>query len=62
MAAMLQPNTKKAILEILNRETGEQERYRLIEDMMRDDAMLKEGFEELPQLLEELKAGILERL
>ncbi len=30
IAAVLHPNTAKALLEILNRETGEQDRYRLV--------------------------------
>ncbi len=62
MAAMLKPTTKKVVIEILDRETGKQDRYRLIEDMMRGSTGLTEGFEELLQLLEELKQGILERI
>ena len=55
-------NTAKALLEILNRETGEQDRYRLVEDMMESSASFKNDFDEKLQLLEELKSGILERL
>jgi len=55
-------NTAKAFLEILNRETGEQDRYRLVEDMMESSASFKNDFDEKLQLLEELKSGILERL
>jgi predicted nucleotidyltransferase len=61
MAAMVKPTTKKAVTEILDRETGEQDRYRLIEDMVRGRAILTEDFEELLHLLEEMKAGILEK-
>ena len=62
IAAILHPNTAKALLEILNRETGEQDRYRLVEDMMESSASFKNDFDEKLQLLEELKIGILERL
>ncbi|MCK4728998.1 MAG: hypothetical protein KAT27_08755 [Desulfobacterales bacterium] len=55
-------NTAKALLEILNSETGEQDRYRLVEDMMESSASFKNDFDEKLQLLEELKSGILERL
>lgn len=55
-------NTAKALLEILNRETGEQDRYRLVKDMMESSASFKNDFDEKLQLLEELKSGILERL
>jgi len=55
-------NTAKALLEILNRETGEQDRYRLVEDMMESSGSFKNDFDEKLQLLEELKSGILERL
>jgi len=43
-------------------ETGEQDRYRLVEDMMESSASFKNDFDEKLQLLEELKSGILERL
>lgn len=62
IAAIIQPKTKNIVLEILNRETGERDRYRLVEDMMKSRAALKDDFDELLQLLEELKSGILERL
>jgi len=62
MAAMVKPTTKKVVIEVLDRETGEQDRYRLIEDMVRGSAISTEGFEELLQLLEEMRAGILERM
>ena len=55
-------NTAKALLEILNRETGEQDRYRLVEDMMESGATANNDFDDKLQLLEELKIGILERL
>lgn len=62
IAAILHPNTAKALLEILNRETGEQDRYRLVEDMMESGATANNDFDDKLQLLEDLKTGILERL
>jgi hypothetical protein len=56
----LNPNTGKTILKILNRETGKQDRYRLIEDMRDTPRGYSNNFEENLQLLEELKSGILE--
>lgn len=62
IAAILNPKTAKTVLEILNQETGEQNRYRLVEDMMEIGAAFEDNFEENLQLLEEMKVGILERL
>ncbi|MBW2040005.1 MAG: nucleotidyl transferase AbiEii/AbiGii toxin family protein [Deltaproteobacteria bacterium] len=62
IAAILSPHTKKAVPGILDRETGEQTRYRLVEDMIRSSAAFSDDFEEILQLLEELKLGIQERL
>ena len=61
IAAILNPNTAKTILEILDRETGKQDRYRLIEDMRDISGGFNNNFEENLQLLEELKSGILEK-
>lgn len=61
IAAILNPKTGKTILEILDRETGKQDRYRLIEDMRDISGGFNNNFEENLQLLEELKAGILEK-
>ena len=61
IAAILNPKTAKTILEILDRETGKQDRYRLIEDMRDISGGFNNNFEENLQLLEELKAGILEK-
>ncbi|HID29008.1 MAG TPA: hypothetical protein EYP19_03285, partial [Desulfobacterales bacterium] len=57
IATMFRRETSQAILEILERETGEQHRYRLVEDMFSGD-----DFEEKLQYLEALKAGIIDRL
>jgi len=61
IAAILNPKTAKIILEILDRETGKQDRYRLIEDMRDISGGVNNNFEENLQLLEELKSGILEK-
>jgi len=61
IANILTPETKKEVLEILNNETGEQNRYRLIEDMIRSIIGRSNDFKYLLDLLEELKLGILER-
>lgn len=61
IAAILSPQVKKAIIKILDKETGEQNQYRLVENMT-DRGAESSAFEEALQLLEELKAGILERL
>jgi len=61
IAAILNPKTAKTILEILDRETGKQDRYRLIEDMRDISGGVNNNFEENLQLLEELKSGILEK-
>ncbi len=60
MAAISYPKTFEAIIEILNRETGDQSHYRLIQDMI-NSKYLENNFEEILQLLEQLKIGILER-
>ena len=60
MAGISYPKTLKAIMKILNQETSNQSRYRLIEDMI-DFKYLENDFEEILQLIEHLKIGILER-
>ena len=57
---ILSPDIKKAVLKILDEETGEQNQYRLVENMMNRGAESSD-FEDVLQLLEDLKAGILER-
>jgi predicted nucleotidyltransferase len=58
---ILSPDTRKAVLKILDEETGEQNQYRLVENMMNRGAESSD-FEDVLQLLEDLKAGILERI
>ena len=62
IASITHTKTLKIILKILDRETGEQDRYRLVEDMRDTISALGDDFDERLQLLEELKAGILDRL
>jgi len=56
IAKLLNPTTKKGILDILEKETGDQDRYRLIEDMMRSDIGKISDFDSILGLLEELKS------
>jgi predicted nucleotidyltransferase len=60
MAKILNPATKKEMLDILEKETGEQDRYRLIEDMIRSDMGKTSDFYSILNFLEELRLGILE--
>lgn len=60
MARVMSPETRKAVLEILGRETDNQERYCLVEDMMDKYAVTGNVFEEYLRLLKALKAGIQE--
>jgi len=43
-------------------ETGKNEGYKLIEDMLMSNSLIEVDFESLLGLLEEVKKGILERL
>lgn len=61
IAAILSQEVKETVIRILDKETGEQDQYRLVENMM-DKGADSSAFEEALQLLEELKAGILERI
>jgi predicted nucleotidyltransferase len=54
MAKILSPNSKQLIRKILNTETGEQEIYRLVENMMGNPFQ----FDETLQLLEALNHGL----
>lgn len=62
IAVVLSTDAMTAVLEILNDETGKQDRYRLIEDMMRSDVSSINDFEDVLRWLEEVKTGILERI
>lgn len=60
MATVMSSETRKVVLEILDRETDNPERYRLVEDMMDNYAVTGDAFEECLQSLEALKAGVQE--
>ena len=60
IAKILITETKVEVISILNQETGDQDRYRLIEDMLRSDIGRNTDFENILSLLEDLKKGILE--
>ena len=63
MAAISQPKTATIVLDILNRETGKQDRYRLVEDMLRNRRRSYIGdLDDMLHLVEELKKGFEERL
>jgi predicted nucleotidyltransferase len=61
MAKILNPGIKNTVLEILEKETGERSRYKLVYSMMRKGADNSE-FEKTLQLLKDLQSGITERL
>lgn len=60
LAAMMSPKTMQIVTEIMNRETGNQKRYRLVEDMIKGGPSSKDVFENYLRLLEEMKLGISE--
>jgi len=58
MAAVMSPKTRKVVFEILERETANPDRYRLVEDMMGNSVVSGSVFEACLQYLEALKTGI----
>ena len=62
LVAISNPKTIKRLIEILDEETGDRDRYVLAEDMIDDRSAFSAEFEENLELLEELRSGILERL
>jgi len=60
ISAMARPKTRERLLYILERETGEKDRYRLVEEMMDAYVPSLSDFEENLALLEELMAGLQE--
>lgn len=62
MAKTSAPQTLKTIKEILDGETGEQSRYRLVEDMVSGTFMSGDQFDEILHHIEKLKEGISEVL
>ena len=62
IAKISDPQTLKAVKEILDSETGEQSRYRLVEDMVSGISMYSDQFDEILNYVEKLKEGISEVL
>jgi len=58
IAVIAVPDTKRKVEEILERETGEKERYRLVEDMIDISLESSSDFEEYLESLEQLKLGL----
>lgn len=61
VAIILNPAAKEYIEKILNEETGEQDRYKFIEDMRQGYVFRREDFEEKLKLMKSFKLGFLER-
>lgn len=61
IAVILSPDIKETLVKILDKETGDRNQYRLVENMLERGAESRD-FEIALQLLEDLKAGILEKL
>jgi len=60
IATILSPKTRKVIVEILDRETKDQDQFTLVESMLNRGAE-SNAFEEALELLKEMKVGILEK-
>ncbi len=58
MAKIADPETLKKVKEILEDETGEQSRYRLVQDMIKGSLEVENKFDEILNFIEKLKAGI----
>jgi len=61
VAATSEPKTKETILTVLEKQTGKQDRYKLVEDMIQLNTLLEDNFEYRLGLLEEFKKGFMER-
>ena len=62
IATVLSSDLKDRVLEVLDKETGKQEGYKLIEDMLMSNTLTGVDFDSLLGLLAEVKKGILEWL
>ncbi len=58
MAKIADPETLKTIKEILEDETGEQSKYRLVQDMIKGSLEVENKFDAILNFVEKLKAGI----
>ena len=61
IAVILNTDLIETLVKILDKETGNQNHYRLVENML-DRGSESSDFEDALQLLEDLKAGVLEKL
>ncbi len=61
VADILSPDSRKYIINILDAETGEQDRYRFVEDMREGYAFVEDDFKARLALLEAFKVGFIER-
>ncbi len=61
VATILSLDSKEYILQIVNKETGEQNRYKFIEDMRQGSSFSSDEFEARLTLMEAFKKGFLER-
>ena len=62
IAVILTPASKKVVLEILDKETGDKMHFKLIEDMIKSNFESSGDFSNMLSLLEEMKTGIQERI
>jgi len=62
IATILSSDLKDRVLEVLDKETGKEDGFKLIEDMLISNTLIDADFDNLLGLLEEVKKGILERL
>jgi predicted nucleotidyltransferase len=58
MAKIADPETLKTVKEILEHETGEQFRYRLVQDMIKGSLEVENKFDEILNFVEKLREGI----
>jgi len=61
MAVILDPSTKKIVLDILSEEIDAKDRSRLIGDIIKSGILMSENFTYIHTLLNDLKKGILDR-
>lgn len=60
MAEIANPETRKIVKTILERETGERSRYRLVVDMLKASRNYQDRFDETLEKVEKLRTGFLE--
>lgn len=60
LSKILPPELKQKVINILNKETGEGEQYKLIQDMLINKFSAVLTFEYVIKLLNEMKLGLVE--